>query len=51
MLLDIRKMTISLNETTAHVHGNVSKLLTRIESAELGMFLYNVQLSAADAHR
>ncbi|KAI4678733.1 uncharacterized protein J4E84_008551 [Alternaria hordeiaustralica] len=30
-----RKMTISLNETTAHVHGNVSKLLTRIESAEL----------------
>ncbi|KAI4644263.1 hypothetical protein J4E93_006163 [Alternaria ventricosa] len=29
------KMTISLNETTAHVHGNVSKLLTRIESAEL----------------
>ncbi|KAI4606225.1 hypothetical protein J4E80_010202, partial [Alternaria sp. BMP 0032] len=35
LLLDIRKMTISLNETTAHVHGNVSKLLTRIESAEL----------------
>ncbi|KAI4952850.1 hypothetical protein J4E86_006386 [Alternaria arbusti] len=51
LLLDIRKMTISLNETTAHVHGNVSKLLTRIESAELGMPLYNVQLSAADAHR
>jgi len=44
-------MTISLNETTAHVHGNVSKLLTRIESAELGMSLHNVQLSAADAHR
>jgi hypothetical protein len=44
LLLDIRKMTATLNETTDLVNENVVKLLTRIESSELGMLLLHLPI-------
>jgi hypothetical protein len=51
LLLDIRKMTASLNETTDLVNENVVKLLTRIESSELGMLLLHLLVPKTYQHR
>lgn len=45
LLVDIKRLTISLNETTDLVHETVSKLLVRVETSELGMILETLAYS------
>lgn len=37
IVLDIKEMTAALNDTTYVINENVSRLLVRIETSELGM--------------
>ena len=39
LLIDIKAMTASLSESTALINDNVSRILVRIQSSEMGMCL------------